>query len=64
MASFLRGLKGKEFCLDNNESDKLKKLNDFYADYLGEQYKRRKVFTKDDYNYRTTVNHLKKNGIL
>lgn len=64
MAAFLRGQKGREFCLDNNNSGRLKQLNDFYENYLSEQYKRRTPMLPDDYRYRTMVNHLKKNNIL
>ena len=64
MGTFLRGLKGREFNLEPNKSDKLKHLNDFYADFLSEQYKRRSPLTKDDYTYQSTVKHLKRNGIL
>lgn len=64
MAAFLRGQKGREFSLDTNGSDRLKKLNDFYEDYLKEQYKRRVPMLPDDYRYRSMVNHLKRNNIL
>ena len=64
MAAFLRGTKGKEFSLEENKSERLKTLNDFYSEFLGEQYKRRAPITKDDYTYYTTVNHLKKHGVL
>lgn len=64
MAAFLRGQKGKEFCLDSNQSERLKKLNDFYEDYLSEQYKRRTPMLPDDYRYRAMVHHLKRNNIL
>jgi hypothetical protein len=46
------------------ESNKLKYLNDFYSDYMAEQYKRRLPYTKDEYNYQTAVHHMKRNKIL
>ena len=64
MAPFLRGQKGKEFTLEAPRGERLQHLNDFYTDFVGEQYKRRAPFTKDEYNYQKTVNHLKRNGLL
>ena len=64
MAAFVRGHKGKEFTLEENKSNRLKHLNDYYAEFLSEQYKRRAPLTKDEYTYLSTVKHLKRNGIL
>lgn len=56
--------KPRDQSLDKNKSEHLKKLNDFYGEFISEQHKRRQVFTKDDYNYLMSVKHMKKNGIL
>jgi len=64
MAPFLRGQKGKEFTLEAPKGERLQHLNEFYTDFVGEQYKRRVPFTKDEYNYQKVVSHLKRNGIL
>lgn len=54
----------KDYSLEANPSEKLRKLNEFYSEFMSEQNKRKKPFTKDDYNYLASVKHMKTNGIL
>jgi hypothetical protein len=55
---FHNGRRGEEWSVQDISTPKLSNLNNFYENYISEQSKRVKPFTKDDYTYFDTISHL------
>jgi hypothetical protein len=57
---FHNGHRGEEWSVQDLSSPKLQNLNNFYENYIIEQNKRSKPFTKNDYTYFDTISNLPK----
>lgn len=62
LADYQNGRPGAEFSLDRVQNKKLDKLNNFYEEYVKEQGKRVKPFTRADYIFFDTISNLPKNS--